>query len=134
MYAPLTPKDLVVSLTHLADIPLWKHEKPYQVDIKGLDPNVPRTNCVYTEPQVKIQDGRAAGVAFSLDTTGFVYLKHNSKFLPTIAQLKEHDQTAAFAPYLRETMDLIKAHTGAEMVVAIDWRVRLSENSRGQIN
>jgi hypothetical protein len=130
MHASQTPRDVEVGLTHLADIPLWKHEKPYQVDIKGLDPKIPRTNCLYTEHQVKILDGRAGGTAFGLDTTGFVYLKHSSKFLPTISQLREPDPTAAFTPYLRETMELVREHTGAEKVITIDWRVSRAQRRR----
>lgn len=117
--------DINTKLNHLADIPLWEHEKPYELNLSDLSVDVPRTNCKYTQHQVCIRDVRSLSTQPSLDTTGFQFLKHVSKLLPPFEDLSDETNNLAVAPYLQEIIDLVKAQLNAEKVFAVDWRVRV---------
>lgn len=116
--------DINTKLNHLSDIPLWEHEKPYELNLADLGVDVPRTNCEYTQHEVCIRDVRSLSAQPSLDATGFQFLNHVSKHLPRFEDLSGERDNSAVAPYLQETIDLVKAQLNVEKVFAIDWRVR----------
>lgn len=116
--------DIDVKLNHLADLPLWDVEKPYELNINSLNSEIPRTNCKYTQHTVRVRDIRALHVQPSFETMGFQFVKHVSKFLPPFEELGDETNTSAVIPYLEETVGLVKTHLNAEKAFAVDWRVR----------
>lgn len=115
--------DVNVQLNHLADIPLWKKEKPFELNLTGLNSQEPRTNCEYTQQNVGIRDLRTLSLEPSIDTTGFKFIKHVSTCLPSFETLSNEGDSSAIVPYLEETVDLVKNELHAEKAFAIDWRV-----------
>ena len=114
--------DIRVELNHLADLPLWEKEKPYELNV-DLPPGVPYTNCEYTRHEVDIRDLRTSDTELGFDTTGFKYIKHSSQCLPPFDGLGDESDDSAVVPYLAETIKLVQEQLEAEKVVAIDWRV-----------
>lgn len=111
-------------LNHLADLPLWETEKPYELNLTDLNSELPRTNCKYTQHNVHIRDVRGLRMQPSLETTGFQFVKHVSNNLPLFEDLSDETSNLAVVPYLQETINLVKQHLNAEKAFAIDWRVR----------
>jgi hypothetical protein len=111
------------NLTFLADLSLYKKEKPYVISLTTLDPKVPLTNCKFVNKQVLIRDARKLEACCSFDTTGFMYISHSSHFA---IQLKDADggfNDDLVYSYLQETIELMKEQFGTGDILVIDWRV-----------
>lgn len=110
-----------VSITHLADLPLYRWEKPYELWRK-VDFDLPKTNCKFVEEKVSLRAARTPSSKVGLETTGFEWLWHESKHLPKPDfELLDGDQI--LRPYLEETQRLCMDLFGAEQVVITDWTV-----------
>jgi hypothetical protein len=115
----------------LADIPLYGKEKPYELWLDDIPEGVPRTNVMYDHIKgITVKDMRAYD-ELSLDTTGFLFLHHESQYLPSfdtpdvpgpmhLSSLRDEKVLDAF---LEETANLVKDFLNANEVLVQDWRV-----------
>lgn len=117
---------LTVTLNHLSDLPLYKDVKPYEIMLPNIPPEMPQSNMKFTAQQVSLLDMRESKMEFSLDSTGFAPIYHESKCLPAFDDLDESEERAAevAAPFIEETRLLAEREFTAMKVVVIDWKVR----------
>jgi hypothetical protein len=117
---------LRISLTYLDDLPQYELEKPYEVWVPVVG-DVPKSNCHFTEhhdiPVHNIRDYDNS--AFTLDTSGFQYLSHESHHLPDSKVLTGPEGEQSVIPYLEETAQLVKDILQAKKVFTYDWRVSI---------
>lgn len=114
------------TLSFLAELPLYAAAKPYQfVAFKDEIPEEAQTNMVF-EPHssIPVEDGRAPVIPLSIETNGFIWVKHQSEFTKGRNPFDSQSQDeAAVACYLQETAELVQAELGANKVFVFDWRV-----------
>lgn len=79
------------------------------------------------EHQVIIRDARRAGESFSLDSSGFCMVRHDT------AVTDFHDAEQVKTVYPKEIADLLKALTGADLVLDLGTTLRSAGNPRGDI-
>ncbi|KUJ15022.1 uncharacterized protein LY89DRAFT_736082 [Mollisia scopiformis] len=106
-------------LTHLADLGIYKHEKPYELWVNA-EPEIPRTNCKFVDHDVPIEDVRSNSTLSNIDKTGVKFLSHKSAY--SFEEGRPHQDN--MAGYLAESTELLKAELGAEKVFIFDWRYR----------
>ncbi|GJJ11654.1 hypothetical protein Clacol_005890 [Clathrus columnatus] len=92
--------------------------KPWVRAGSDLDPKAPPTNFSYEEKQVIIENIRGHESEYDLDSSGFLFYKHESEFK------NFEDETAIQDVYYKESIKLIKKVTGANRVVLFDHTVR----------
>lgn len=100
-------------------LPKYETEKPFvaaiprgTVDLEKL----PITNLEYEAKLVDFVDVRPALADFTLQTSGFQFFSHESKY-PRVS-------TTELDGYQRETEDVLKKLLDAEEVVCYEFRVR----------
>lgn len=114
--------DLWTSIEHLADLELYKTEKPYAVILRQCDWNESIvTNNLKFEifDDIVVKDVRGREKEFTLDTNGFTIMHHKS----SIARYETWDDVRA---YKRETEESLKNWFDAEHVVTYDVKVWLN--------
>lgn len=101
--------------------PKYLREKPFQLyaDIPVDAPNSLRGNVAFEEgPVEKIQDVRAEGEEFTLNTHGFVF----SNFQTSFTDWEDND--AVHTDFYREMQQLLKQRVdGADLVHVFEHRV-----------
>jgi hypothetical protein len=114
--------DLVSSIEQLADLPLYKIEKPYAVLVTATeDKEEYETNNItmtrYND--INFIDVRDRSDEFNLDTAGFEVGRHVCKrlSLPNATALREYEQETA--------IDYLKEKFGAVHVECYESRVSL---------
>ncbi|ETS76504.1 hypothetical protein PFICI_11891 [Pestalotiopsis fici W106-1] len=107
-------------IRYVQKLPKYETEKPFiaaipegTVDLE----KIPITNLEYEEKLVDFVDVRQALTDFTLQTSGFQFLSHKSKY-PRVS-------TTELDGYQRETEDVLKKLLDAEEIVCYDFRVRL---------
>lgn len=120
---------MLASLTFLADLDLYRGEKPYVVT--GLSSEFPQeklSNMIFeTHQAVPVQDSRVAQEDFSLDKHGFIWIKSASEYAhKTHAFEDPMAGQDVVLTYLEETIAIVQKVTKAERVLAFDWRVCFS--------
>lgn len=88
---------------------------------------VERSTGRYEPHVVSIRDGRAVRSDFRVDTHGFQLLDHQTSVTDF------HDRAGVDAQYPAEAIELVKAVTGADTVVARGWMLRTSADLAPQI-
>ena len=113
------------TLEFLADIPLWKEERPYQIFFK-TDGAVSDSNCHFeTHSGVHIEDVKALTWKPTLETDGFeLVTTHYQKNLSIPNFEDPSKMQSVVIPYLQLTRSFLKSRLGAEDVICFDWRVR----------
>lgn len=119
---------MLTAIRCVKDLELFKTEVPYELFGVPEGTSNRITNCEYTTVEgVKVQDVRTAPGDYTLETTGFKYIRSKSN-----CSLKaEHfeaagssmDNNPVVLEYLTETIDLIKREFQTQRVICCDWRV-----------
>lgn len=111
---------LSTSISHIADDPKYRTEKPYFIiPVQGgaLDPETDRvTNLQYERHQVEVGDVRAAEPKHTIETNGFTLCEHKSDYIGG------HDKETV-QKYRLETQEHLKQiFPDAELVLTWDFR------------
>lgn len=111
--------DIVASLEHLANIPLYDEEKPYcvLVSVENRQEGVPTDNLFFEHHDTIIRDIRGHEDEFTVEKTGFTVVLHKT----TVNNFRTLD---GLQEYQRETSDFLKTYFKAEEVVCWDVKVR----------
>jgi len=116
--------DISTSVEHLADLELYKTEKPYAVILRLSDWNesIVTNNLQFKRHEnIIVKDIRGKENEFTLDTQGFTILQHKS----SLSQFETWD---AIRSYQKETEEFLTNWFAAEQVVTYD--VKLRENKQ----
>jgi hypothetical protein len=111
--------DISTSIEHLADLELYKTEKPYAVILRQSDWNESIvTNNLQFElhNNVVVKDIRGRENEFALDTHGFAIMHHRS----SLSQFETWDDVRY---YQKETQQFLTKLFDAERVVTYDVKV-----------
>lgn len=105
------------SMNFIADLPLYKTEKPYNCQAKQL-PGGEVSNLVFeTRTGVPVQDVRGSEHDFTLQEHGFTFIDHDSTVKGDVGS------TEFLYAYLEETVDLIRNLYNTDKVTCYDLRV-----------
>lgn len=116
--------DVNSSLEFLADLPMYKNEKPYQIfphinsGWKAEDPAL--KNMEWQSHNVRIHDMRGVP-ELGLEKSAFEVVEHVSA---SVAAWNP-DKISA---YLQETETLLKSFFGAEVIICYDYTVKQSKS------
>jgi len=107
------PRDVTGTLSYFAgkDAYFYVGEPPAGVPRSNMEENL-------RPYEVTIHDARGKEDAFSLDTTGFAFVRLPSK------ETEFKDEEAIKNGYYKEIEELLKAQTGAKRVFVFDHTVR----------
>lgn len=121
---------MIVKLQHLQDLPEYKSEQPYELYGYPTPNSPPHSNFVHELCEVDLVDARGKESQYNIDTQGFTWVKHQSKYelLAEHFESAEHGN-AVVSAYLEETNKLVQQHMGVEQVCVMDWRVSRSSPS-----
>ena len=115
--------DISATLSFLRALPLYHHEKPYNVFLSPEDDVPPESNLTNVEDDLRadvvLQDIRESDQDFSLQKHGFQVLCHKSMYSGL-------DDPAIIEGYKKETEDLLKRELNAEHVICWGYKVRNS--------
>ncbi|KAK4152909.1 hypothetical protein C8A00DRAFT_34364 [Chaetomidium leptoderma] len=113
-----------VSLRFLADIPLWRDEKPYELFVSDAGTGMPKSNSQYSDhASIRMHDIRPVRHDFSIDRQGVEFAQHGFTLQPSAADFEDPDKVPTVViPCFAETREFLQAHLGAEKAVCIDWR------------
>lgn len=116
------PHDLTSSFEYLVRQPSFEEGKPFQIDLSEESADRRKKTISFdTGPPEIIHDVRGQEECFSLDSHGFVYIKHHSKY--TVAEL--HDRGTVQERYLAECETILRDRlSGVDRIYLFDWRVR----------
>ncbi|KAF9769846.1 hypothetical protein IL306_012659 [Fusarium sp. DS 682] len=112
------------NLQFLCNLPIYKHEQPFELYGFPEQQCDVRTNCKFESKDVNVTDAR---LVRDLDITsyGFTFLKHKSacplesKHFETVG-----GETTVLKQYLEETIELVKDMFTPLDVICFDWRFR----------
>ena len=116
---------MLTTLNFLSALPVYANEQPYELYGFPETTSELQTNCIFdTVENVVVHDARDRMKEFTLDGTGFTWLKHTSQ-CPLKAEYFETAPAGndVVTSYLLETMDVVKRYLGANHAVCFDWRV-----------
>ncbi|KAF1954828.1 hypothetical protein CC80DRAFT_116765 [Byssothecium circinans] len=117
------------SMRFVPDLDIYKKQKPYELWFTP-EKGIPRTNVQWQEVTgITVHDMRGADVGF--ESTGFIWTRHTSKYLPdpllnSVADESRKSRSELVKSYLEETAELVKAQLGADCVFVEDWRHRIN--------
>jgi len=112
--AVLTPHDVPTTLNYYAPI---GDEAPYQY--ASEPPTGTAKNNIGQDPHpVVVHDARGRESEFTIDTTGFQYVKHVS------AETEFGDEERIKTVYYKEVEDILKKEVGAKRVFIFDHTIR----------
>ncbi|PSS22369.1 hypothetical protein M430DRAFT_137540 [Amorphotheca resinae ATCC 22711] len=109
---------------------LYTTEKPFQIfiDLPPSAGDARRTNVVFEQREVILQDMRGSESSFSLDRHGFI-ARHHAR----IPGLESPTTSFIETVYLPAVIELLKREVeGADRVVIFDWRVSRSAHARAE--
>ena len=119
------------SLNHLANIPLWKQEKPFELWTEAIPHGLNRRTNVQFESigGVLIKDVRdlPEHAKPKLDREGFEYLHHPFPVLKLrdVENINEDEnKRAAMTEYISAMATLLRDHFKGRKAICYDWRVR----------
>jgi len=106
-------------MVHIADLELYKTEKPYVVinSIDDRDDDVATDNLTFETHEVLIGDIRGHEGDFSLETSGFVVTPHDSSLLKI-------ETWTDIRSYQKETERFLTQHFDATAVYCYDLKIR----------
>lgn len=112
--------DIEASLSFLADIPLYGHEKPFRVVLSADEPDVEESLKSNVEMEIhdkiELRNIRGMDMLPSLDIQGFEFIRHKTKY-------KRLDEVWQCKGYTKEITAVLENHLGAERVITWDLRV-----------
>ncbi|KAF2247302.1 hypothetical protein BU26DRAFT_606277 [Trematosphaeria pertusa] len=113
--------DIEASLSFLADIPLYGHEKPFRVVLSADEPDVEESLKSNVEMEIhdkiELRNIRGMDMLPSLDIQGFEFIRHKTKY-------KRLDEVWQCKGYTKEITAVLENHLGAERVITWDLRKR----------
>jgi len=112
--------DLRTSIVHLADLELYKTEKPYLVinSINDRDDDVATDNLAFeTYEDIVVRDVRGLVGGFSLESSGFAFMQHASSLLRI-------ETWTDIRSYQKETEEFLTRHFDAAAVYCYDLKIR----------
>ncbi|OTA95610.1 hypothetical protein M434DRAFT_393664 [Hypoxylon sp. CO27-5] len=117
-----TRTDIQTTIDFIADLPIYGEEKPFflhpsasvDVDIDGIR----TTNVEWDRQPVTVYSMRNKD-NISLEKTGFCYVKHESKYIPSQGM-----NTDIITKYRKESEDLLRSLFNAEFVHCYDCKTR----------
>jgi hypothetical protein len=119
----LPMKTSTISMQYLADLDVYKREKPYRLSQLPGQESLEVSNLEYSiQEDITIYDVRGHGKEFSLSTTSFQFEHSPSQ---VVMDKSEEADTA----YIRETIELVKRLLNPERIVCYDIRVSPSDCS-----
>ncbi|KAF2191376.1 hypothetical protein K469DRAFT_370108 [Zopfia rhizophila CBS 207.26] len=118
---------MLVSISFISDLPLYKEEKPYTLHGQVAEGRK-RSNCHFTvHDRIEVSDVREREDSFTLLQHGFQFTRHFFSVLISTSDFQaENLGTGIVKNYLDEVIALVKAETNASKVVLFDWRIRTS--------
>lgn len=118
----LTPHDIPTTLNYFAAL---DDDAPYQY-VYDPPEGVPKNNVGADPHPVVIHDARGRESEFSIDTSGFQYVKHIS------AEKEFVDEERIQDVYYKEVEDILKKETGAKRVFIFDHTIRRKAVDNGR--
>lgn len=107
--------DMITSIDHLADLPLYQTEKPYVVVALSTQRDTPTNNLVFEKHDgVTITDIRGRDKEFTLETAGFEIMRHKTT-------VEHFDTIEGCKQYQKEMADHLKTYFEAEYVFS--WQI-----------
>lgn len=119
---------MITALRYLKEDPIFEKEVPYELFGHPNQPSERITNCHYVlRKGVVVHDVRDSNEAFTLESTGFKYVKHQTKH-PLKAEYFEkvgntYKSDDVVTAYLEESIAVLKEQLGIDKVICFDWRV-----------
>ncbi|KAF2759931.1 hypothetical protein EJ05DRAFT_509607 [Pseudovirgaria hyperparasitica] len=121
--------DIVTSIEFIADLPLYKNEKPYQVLVSAAeyDSSVTTNNLKFEKrDSVLIRDVREQKEPFDLNEVGFTILNHQT----SVSEIKTNEEVAE---YRSETQTYLKKLLDVECVYTFDVKLRDNGADLGRV-
>jgi len=122
---------MITALRYLKEDPIFEKDVPYELFGHPNQPSERITNCHYVLREgVVVHDVRDSNEAFTLESTGFKYVKHQTKH-PLKAEYFEkvgntYKSDDVVTAYLEESIAVLKEQLGIDKVICFDWRFRRS--------
>lgn len=101
---------------YLADIPLWKVEKPYAIDQVPGTPDGQVTNIQIENRLTSIGDLRSSSIRPTLP-------EHSFTFIETPSSFSGHSEEEMMTSYADEVNKLLRGMFGTDRVITYDLRV-----------
>ncbi|TAQ87153.1 hypothetical protein B7494_g4531 [Chlorociboria aeruginascens] len=113
--------NIISSIDHLADLPLYETVKPYVVLSTQLDSgNITTKNVVFeSRENIEITDIRGKDEQYTLDTAGFQIMQHKT-------DVERFETMEDLIKYQEETAACLKEFFNAEYV--LPWQVKKRKN------
>ncbi|KAK4221670.1 hydroxylase/desaturase CTB9 [Podospora fimiseda] len=120
---------MLTQLRFAQDLEIFQKEVPYEIFGHPTPTSDRITNCKFeTIGGVEIQDVRDVAQDYSLNTTGFAFMHHESKCRLNPKDFEKAgnslENNPAVLAYLEENIELIRDLVGGEKVICCDWRFR----------
>lgn len=114
---------MTATLKYLADLPLYRVEKPYS--LYGFPEDVtPKSNCEFEiRSDITVQNARGREKDFTLEGCGFEFHTTPSKCRLTAKVFENQSERNTVWQYLNETIDHVRSQLKADKVLCFDWRV-----------
>lgn len=113
--------DLTTSINYLADLELYKTEKPYACIISPSHSteNIETSNLEFEKrPGIHVTDIRGKESEYSVESSGFVVITHQTQLITVSTWDEIHE-------YKRETEEVLSKWFDAEVVFCFDVKVGL---------
>ena len=112
--------NIITSIDHLADLPLYETVKPYVVLSTQLDSgNIATKNVVFeSRENIEITDIRGKAEQYTLDTAGFQIIHHKT-------DVESFETMDDLTKYQEETAVCLKDFFKAEYV--LPWQVKVRQ-------
>lgn len=114
--------NLVTTIEHLADLELYKTEKPYCIlaSSEDIPDGVPSNNLVFKRHNALVRDIRGYEDEYALDKSGFTSLNHTTR-------VTDFQSLEGLKQYQEETQEFLERYFDADCVVT--WDIKLRDNT-----
>ncbi|KIJ53605.1 hypothetical protein M422DRAFT_25443 [Sphaerobolus stellatus SS14] len=118
----MAPADIILATLNYSTFP--PEAKPFfkATTVAGE----PKTNITTVPKEIEVENIRGKEDQYSLDTTGFKFIKHKS----AVVDFTDEDEIKQ--RYYAESIEVLKKHTGANRVVIFDHTIRRHRPGSGE--
>ncbi len=121
---------MFISLNHLKDLPLYQHEKPYEVWLPLANDSA-KTNVVFSYcHDIPVTDARPNKQTFDIEEYGFAFLQHPAGLDLAAEDVKTDQGRKSVIRYLEDMSTFMQDYFKADRVLCYDWRVSEPSNCR----
>ncbi|KAI0191097.1 hypothetical protein F4808DRAFT_444098 [Astrocystis sublimbata] len=116
-------------ISFLRNSSLYETEKPYLVLLPlsqdaNVDKSIPRSNLLYEDQNVDIEDVRGLEEHYRLEECGFQYMRHNTSITSLLGLKGDGPTISDVEAYKSEVEVFLKEFLQATHVVCYDFRIR----------